>query len=132
MSRPTGQGVLGTLFRHEIRMLLRDTRTILIAVVAPLVIFPLYIVLMNFVEDREKQALEEETYSYAIVGSEAEWIEEVVSSAIHLETTDPDTTSAPVRFELKTPENPEEALQAGDLHMVVQGLSALEWDSVRS
>jgi ABC-type Na+ efflux pump permease subunit len=98
VSRPTGQGVLGTLFRHEIRMLLRDTRTILITVVAPLVIFPLYIVMMNVVADREEQALEEEVYSYAIIGSEAEWIEELVASAIQLETIDPDTTRAPVRL----------------------------------
>ena len=132
MSRPTGQGVLGTLFRHEIRMLLRDTRTILIAVVAPLVIFPLYILILNFVEDREQQALEEETYSYAVMGSEPEWIEELVAAAIHREATDPDTARAPVRFELQTPDNPEEALQAGDLHMVVLGLTALEWDSVRT
>ena len=43
MRNSRAQGVLGTLFAYEIRMLLRDTRTILIAVVAPLIIFPTYI-----------------------------------------------------------------------------------------
>ena len=31
-----GMGVLGTILRYELKMLLRDTRTLLIAVVAPL------------------------------------------------------------------------------------------------
>lgn len=132
MSKPSGRGVLGTLFRYEIKMLLRDTRTILIAVVAPLVIFPVYILILNFVDSREQRALEEEVYAYALTGSRAEWVGEVVESAIRLEASDPDTSRAPVRFELQAVEDPEEALQRGDLHMVVQGLSAWEWDSLQA
>lgn len=131
MTNHRGKGVLGTLFRYEIRMLLRDTRTILIAVVAPLVLFPAYILAMNYVESREREALDEETYTYALTGSEAGWAGGVVEAAVVLEASDPDTTQARVRFELGVVDNPEEALQAGDLHIVVQGLSIAEWNSIQ-
>lgn len=131
MRNHRGVGVMATIFRYEIRMILRDTRTILIAVVAPLVIFPAYILVMRYVESRERQALEEETYTYALEGPQAEWAGDLVRAAVALEASDPDTTRPPVRFELRAVEDPEEALHAGDLHMVVQGLSIAGWDSVR-
>jgi sodium transport system permease protein len=127
-----GPSVLGTLFRYEMRMLLRDTRTILIAIVAPLVMFPAYILVVNYVDSREQQALEEETYVYAVYGSRAEWAEDVVKAAIALDESDPDTSRAPVSFELQTPPDPMGALEAGDIHLVVEGLSAPEWDSIRA
>ncbi len=132
MSDRPGRGVLGTLFRCEIRMLLRDKRTILIAVVAPIVIFPAYILILNFVESRERQALEQEVYTYAVEGTRAEWAGEVVRAALALEATNPDTSRAPATFQLLSPEAPEEALRAEELHLVVQGLTAREWDSVQA
>ena len=89
---PPEEGVFGTLFLNEIRMLLRDTRTILIAVVAPLVMFPAYILIMNYVENREQQALEETTYTYALMGSQRDWAGDLVLAGMALDATDPDTT----------------------------------------
>ncbi|MFO8174135.1 MAG: ABC transporter permease subunit [Longimicrobiales bacterium] len=130
MKNPIGGGSLGILFRYEIKMLLRDTRTILIAVVAPLVIFPAYILAMNFVEERQREALQEATYTYAVSGSRAPWAEELVEAAIELDASDPDTSRVPVRFQRKGVEKPEEALESGDLHLVIQGVSAPEWNSI--
>ncbi len=127
-----GRGVLGTLFKYEIRMLLRDTRTILIAVVAPLIMFPAYILVMNHVESREQRALEEETYTYAVIGSRATWAEDLVRAAIARDASDPDSTRPPVRFQREDPPDPLQALEEGDLHLVVEGLSAAEWDSVQA
>jgi sodium transport system permease protein len=125
-------GVLATLFRYEIKMLLRDKRTILIAVVAPLVILPAYILLMNLVESREQRALEEKVYHYAVTGTLGEWAGEVVDAALALEATATDTTRLPATFELLLPDAPEEALGRGELHLVVQGLTPGEWDSVQA
>ncbi len=132
MSGATKQSALGTLFRYEIKMLLRDTRTILIAIVAPLVIFPAYILILGYVESREQEALEETTYTYAVLGTESEWAAELVLAAVARESSDPDTSSAPVTFERRSPEEPLADLEAGELHVVVEGLSAVEWDSVRA
>ena len=70
-SRFGGQSVLATLFRYEIKRLLRDTRMILIAIVAPLVLFPLMIFVMRVVEESEETRLEETVYEYVLVGDEA-------------------------------------------------------------
>jgi sodium transport system permease protein len=131
-SRPPGAGVLGTLFRYEMKMLLRDKRTILIAVVAPLVILPAYILLLNLVESREQRALEEQVYRYAVTGTLADWAGEVVEAALAVDAADPDTARAPAAFRRLTPESPEEALRMGDLHLVVLGLSPGEQDSIRA
>ncbi|MGD8361529.1 MAG: ABC transporter permease subunit [Gemmatimonadota bacterium] len=132
MTNHRSPSVLGTLFRYEMRMLLRDTRTILIAIVAPLIMFPAYILVVNYVDSREQQALEEETYRYAVSGSRAGWAEGVVKAAIALDESDPDTSRAPVSFEFRNPPDPMGALEAGDIHVVVEGFSAPEWDSIRA
>ncbi len=132
MNSAPKQGVLGTLFRYEIKMLLRDTRTILIAIVAPLIIMPAYILILNIVESRERQALDEATYTYAVIGTNADWTNGLVLTAIERDAADPDTTRAPVTFEVRSPEGALESLHSGDLHVVVEGLSSAEWDSVRA
>lgn len=132
MSETSDRGVLGTLFRYEIKMLLRDTRTIIIAIVAPLIIFPTYILILKFVESREQHALEEETYLYSVTGSRADWADTLVRAAIARDSADADTTRAPVSFERRSPENPREALESGDLHVLIEGLTVAEWDSIRT
>lgn len=131
MREKKGGGVLGTLFRYEIRMLLRDTRTILIAVVAPIVLLPGYILILNFVESRAQRAIEEEVYEYAVTGAQAEWARELTEAAIALEQADPDTSRAPARFQAQEPSDPFQALAQGEIHVVVEGLTPAEWDSVR-
>ena len=42
--------VLRTLFAYEMRMLLRDRRTLMIAVVAPVILFPVMIFVMLAIE----------------------------------------------------------------------------------
>lgn len=119
--------VLATIFRYELRMLLRDTRTILIAVVAPLVIFPAWIFISNMVERSEEERLEEAEYRYALVGSEAEWGRELVRAALALDAADPDTTRRPATFSEVDSPSPDSALDAGELHLVVEALSPEEY-----
>ena len=78
-------GVLATLFLYEIKRLLRDTRMILIAVVAPLVLFPFIIFVMRSVERSEQRRLVETVYEYAVVGDEAEWGRAIVAAALYFD-----------------------------------------------
>jgi len=126
------QGVLLTLFKYEIKRLLRDTRMILIAVVAPLVLFPVMIFVMRAVEQNEERRLEETVYAYAITGDEAEWGRMVVAAALELEANDPDTTRNPVRFEERTVDNADSLLIAADIHVVVEALSTEAYSRVRA
>ncbi|HMB70921.1 MAG TPA: hypothetical protein VKU85_16520, partial [bacterium] len=70
--------VLATLFRYEMKMLLRDRRTVLFAVVGPLVLFPVLMLAVRTVDRSESRRLEETTYRYAIEGDEAEWARALV------------------------------------------------------
>jgi sodium transport system permease protein len=126
-----GPGVLGTLYRYELRMLLRDTRTILIAVVAPLVLFPLMILISRAVERRQTQAIQEATYRYAVTGSEEDFAFYRVEEALSIETFDPDTTRTKASFLIDRSPDPDALLEAGDLQLVVEGMSADEYRRVR-
>lgn len=119
-SRPgDGGGVLWTLFRFELKRLLRDRRMILIAVVAPLVLFPVLILVMRAVEESEARRLDEAVYPYAIVGERADWGRALVARALALELENPDTTRRPARFEERPAEEADSALLAGDIQVLV-------------
>ncbi|HSW27963.1 MAG TPA: ABC transporter permease subunit [Longimicrobiales bacterium] len=125
------RGNLVTLFRCEIRMLLRDTRTVLIAVVAPLVMFPVFILVTDKVEERDQRRLDEATYAYAVTGTRAEWADAVVTAALQVDPAPGDTTRAPVRFEKRVVADPDSALAAAEIALVVEGLDAAGWRAVQ-
>ena len=71
-----------TLFANELRMLLRDTRTLLITVVAPIVIFPVLIFVLNAVENREAERLDTATYEFAVHGDATAWGRPLLDQAL--------------------------------------------------
>lgn len=125
------KSVFGTLFRCEMRMLLRDTRTVLIAVVAPLIMFPIMIVIMKSVEKRDQRRLQEATYTYAVTGERAAWAEDLVRAALAVDPAPGDTTRAPVRFERRDSTGADSLLAAGEISLVVEALSEEAWRSVQ-
>ena len=131
-NRSGSRAVLATLFRYEIKRLLRDTRMILIAIVAPLVIFPVIIFVMRAVERSEERRLEETVYEYALVGDEAEWGRQIVATALELEANDPDTSRPAVRFEETQATDPDSLLAAAEIHLVVEALSAETYEARRA
>lgn len=128
-----------TIFRNELRMVLRDTRTVLIAVVAPLVLFPAFIFMTNWVEERETERLETATYEYAVGGPRAEWAEGIVERALRVEAVDGEDESSesstevvPTTFRHVRTERADSALRAGELHLVVVGRDAAPGDSLEA
>ena len=128
--RSRDRQVLATLFRYEIKRLLRDTRMIIIAVWAPLVLYPLLIFVMRAVEKSEERRLEETVYEYALVGDEADWGRTIIDAALALEANDPDTSRSSVRFEERTATDAESLLRAAELHLVVEALSPAAYERV--
>ncbi|MDH3272183.1 MAG: ABC transporter permease subunit [Gemmatimonadota bacterium] len=118
----------GTLFRNELRMVFRDTRTVLIAVVAPLVLFPLFIFITNFVEERESARLDSATYEFAVTGERSAWADDIVRTALNLDTAG--LAIAPASFDRVMTQNADSLLEAGDLHVLVVGRDAVPGDSV--
>ncbi|HEX7049550.1 MAG TPA: CPBP family glutamic-type intramembrane protease [Longimicrobiales bacterium] len=120
--------ILGTLYRYELKMLLRDRRTILIAVVAPLLLFPAIILVMRMAEERNREALEATTFRYAVTGSQAAFARTLIDEALALP---PDSTgddgAAAARFAPGPTGEPDSLLEAGELHLIVEALSAAEY-----
>ncbi len=70
------------LYANELRMLLRDTRTLLIAVGAPILLFPLVVLLLSAVENREAERLDTATYRWVLAGEATDWGRPLVDEAI--------------------------------------------------
>jgi sodium transport system permease protein len=119
--------VLKTLFAYEMRMVLRDRRTLMIAVVAPVILFPLMILVMRAVDRSEEARLGAATYVYGVDGSHAAearaWVEGALALAVER-----DSTGAEHRFEERTaPASLDSLLDAGAVHVVVRAVSPREW-----
>jgi len=67
----SGPSVIRTLYANELRMVLRDRRTIMMAVVLPVLVMPVMLFASHWTSSRREKTLEETTYSYAVTGSEA-------------------------------------------------------------
>lgn len=106
---------LGVLFRNEVRMLLRDTRTILIAVLAPLILFPMMAIILNAVENRDQERLEQAIFSWALVGDTADWARPILERALANRSD-----SSLVGFVEQPATDAGTALAEGDLNLLVR------------
>lgn len=141
------RGPMSTLIRYELLQVLRDRRTILIVVVAPLILYPLLIGVGRISEERGGRALETRRYEYAVTGPAADWGRNVLRRAAELSAdpddvaaegngaareggtgslfSSPDVSSSPevpptFRLEERTVSDPHSALQNGDLDLVIE------------
>jgi len=63
---------LRLLYIHEMRMVLRSPRTIVISLVLPAVLMPLMISGSRYIQERQTVHIDETTFQYAVVGSWAD------------------------------------------------------------
>ena len=64
--------VLRLLFLHELRMLVRARRTVVMALVLPALIMPLMLYAQKYSLERRERLLSEAVYRFAITGESAE------------------------------------------------------------
>ena len=119
--------IVSVLFRLEMRLLLRDKRTIFLAVLLPLIVLPGVILIMRAVERSGREKLEETTYLYAVTGSEADFARSLIQEAILLAAAEKDSGAALTDFVEHRGNGPDSLLEAGDLHLIVSGMSAEEY-----
>ena len=140
---------VGTLFRTEMRMVLRDRRMLLTSIVLPLLVTPLMFLGSNWSLKRRERALQDLEYHYAVIGSQSAAVRELLkatrdqlaigrsnevtgavsethSSNSRKKTATRKVTNAPFKFEERSASDALEALNKGDLHMVIEGLTAEE------
>jgi sodium transport system permease protein len=111
---------IGAIWRAEMRMLLRDRRTLVAAILLPLLVMPLMLFAVSWVHQQRVEHLETTVYRYAITGSQAELARALVAQALERrQANDPERPVPTARFEEQSREAPRTALDPGDLHFIL-------------
>jgi sodium transport system permease protein len=132
--------IIGTLFRAEMRMVLRDRRILISSILVPLLLTPLMFLGANWGIKRREKNLREMVYHYAVTGSEASIARAILSEARNISRrNDPSRLAlqpgrgrarrqqpTPGKFKFDEVASPDsiEALNKGEIQLVVQGLTA--------
>src|SRR5215471_10101970 len=125
--------VLRLLYVHELKMLLRARRTVIMAIVIPAVMMPLMLYAQKYSHDRRERTLHSATYRYVITGPLAERIRQAIQDA--RDAIDPnDEDLAELRQfkfeELRTVSDPRENLDANVIQFYIDTYSGEEADKL--
>ena len=69
---------IGLLVKHEMRMLLRDRRTVVLSLLLPLLILPIILFGLKFMSEWRREQLDTTEYRYAVVGDYADPVRALV------------------------------------------------------
>ena len=87
---------IGLLYKHEMRMLLRDRRTVVLSILLPLLVLPAILFGFKFMSEWRQEQQDTTTYRYAVVGAYADSVRALIA-----------------RGELRATDGPGEARAAG-------------------
>ena len=116
---------VGTLFRTEMRMVLRDRRMIIASIVLPLLITPLMFLGSNWSLKKREQTLRQMTYKYAINGANAAPVRALATTTRErlAGSEKANEKGGGFNFEEVKCDDPLAALSKGEIHLV------LEWSN---
>jgi ABC-type Na+ efflux pump permease subunit/membrane protease YdiL (CAAX protease family) len=112
------------LYATELRMLLRDRRTVMLSIVLPLVVMPIMLFASRWVEERRKTTIESREATYAVEGPRAAEARELVARAVGLVMDPGDDGGRPLLLREARVEDPARALEAGEIAFYVSATSA--------
>jgi sodium transport system permease protein len=124
------------LFAHEVKMLMRDRRTVVIAVVLPIVVWPVMFFGTRKMSERREEQLKQTTFKYAVVGLQADNARTLIEKGRdEVGAAEDDSESARKDaqiFKFKEERVPDaaEALQKGTIHFYIEALSGKEADAL--
>jgi sodium transport system permease protein len=129
--------VIATLFRAELRMVLRDRRILVTSIILPLLVTPLMFLGSNWSLQRRQKQLQTLSYHYTVTGPRQEELRSLVAFAKTLPGSDsrPEEkrrarrasgrrsarTAGILQFDEVPCTNPLAALAKGEIHLVLQG-----------
>lgn len=73
--------IVGILFYNELKILLRDRRTVLLSILLPLVVTPLTLYAAKRSSERREAAFKGSSFKYSISGSEHIWLRTLIETA---------------------------------------------------
>ncbi len=116
---------VAALYRTELRMMLRDRRTIIMSIVLPLVVMPIMLFASHAMSQRRERALAETVYEFALTGPAAAEARAVIANA---GPPGPDDEGAPDLSSFREVEaaDPVRALADGTLHFYLEAHPAAD------
>jgi sodium transport system permease protein len=124
------------LLAHEIRMLLRDRRTIILGLALPLLLLPLILYAAKASSERRQKTLAQTTFKYSVTGTESAEVRTRVARAWTLLEQDPQDKQDKKNslFGLKMEEvhvpDPAASLKKQEIHFYLEALSGRDADAL--
>jgi len=125
--------VLRLLYIHEIKMLVRARRTVVMALVIPAVIMPVMIYAQKFANERRERTLTATTYLYAVTGPLADRVRSLIENTRQAVAENKDEEFDNLRqfkFDEILVANPRESLDNNTIQFYVQAISGEEADKL--
>ncbi len=113
--------IVFALFRNELRMILRDKRTIITAVLLPLIITPLMLAGSSHTRKKREATLQSKVYQFAITGTNVAEIRTVVQLTEERLSAQAKTNASVFKFKEVENTNSIAALNRGVLDFVLEG-----------
>jgi len=114
---------VAALYRTELRMMLRDRRTIVMSIVLPLLVMPIILFASHAMNQRRERKLAETTYEFAVTGPGATEAHAVIAGAAPPGPDDEDAPD-PSSFREVEAADPARALAEGTLHFYLEARRA--------
>ena len=124
------RATIGLLVRHEMRMLLRDRRTVVLSILLPLTVLPLILLGAKFMNEWRREQLDETTYRYAVTGAYADSVRALIGRGDLLAAEETEEGRQPASFIEVEAARPDSSLSAGDLDFYLETLTGAEADSL--
>ncbi len=118
------------LLAHELRMLMRDRRTVILAVVLPLFLYPIMIFATKWINERRTRTLEGTLYRYAVTGTEAGEVRAILAKAKASQEQAAAEKSERFKFEEIGVKDPAASLRNKEIHFYLEALSGSEADAL--
>jgi sodium transport system permease protein len=121
------RGMVAVLFRNELRMLLRDKRSVMTAIVLPLLLMPLMLFSSTWTNKKREEKVRTMSYEYALEGSRAEAARALMTRTRE-RLAEEQKTNAKAAFNFVEVQRPSafKALTNREIHLLIEGLTAQE------
>jgi sodium transport system permease protein len=118
--------VFRLLYVHEIRMLVRARRTIVLAIVLPALIMPLMLLASKYSNDQRTQTLADTTYKFSIVGPLSVRIRGLIEITREQNSLSP----RPFKFAEIITDDPEHSLENSDIQFYIRTYTGEDADKL--
>jgi len=124
------RATVGLLFRNEMRMLLRDRRTVVLSILLPLAVLPMILFGFKFMSELRSEQLDATTFRYAVTGAYADSVRALIGRGARLAEKDSEEGRLPASFVEVEAAEPDSSLSAGDLDFYLVTQTGLQADSL--